>query len=325
MLGDFLSVLPPRVRDSLILNRKDISGLQELRFRAGQPVLAYVKGREYLLGKDGLFSEAGGGKCYICEKEEIEDIVSKASHYSVYACQEELRQGFFTLPGGHRLGITGQAVMEQGKIVTFRSILSICLRISHEKKDCSLPVLPFIFRDGKCPEKSNRDEFRNTLIIAPPGGGKTTLLRDIIRQVSNGTRFHSGMSVGVVDERWELGACYDGRIYNDLGSRTDILCGGNKPEGMRMLLRSMSPQVLAADEIGRDEDAGAVMEAGNSGCHVIASAHGNSLDELLVKSCFRTLHGEKTFGIYIILGNRRNPGQIRQIINGEEEILWKEK
>lgn len=345
-------MLPRRIRDSLLFLeeekvrygkqlmeqvkeredcRKDqIEGsLQELRFRAGCPVIAHFGGREYFLGKDGVTEKAGNA--FVCKREDIEDMTAKASSYSVYAYQEELKQGFFTLVGGHRLGLTGQAVMENGKIITFTNIQSLCLRIACEKKDCALPLLPFIFPKREpyrkeadiSKEKGNfKPEILNTLIISPPGGGKTTMLRDLIRQISNGTRFHEGMTVGVVDERQELGACFGGVPYNDLGIRSDVLCGGNKPEGMMLLIRSMSPQVIAADEIGRDEDALAVRNAGNSGCSVIASAHGCSLDDILEKSCFSTLYEEGTFGLYVILGNRKEPGKIRRILDAEGNVLF---
>lgn len=332
-MQDYLSVLPKCVKDSLMLLEKEKkrygkqvtgevkgleecreiqieNGLQELRFRTKCPIIVSFLGREYFLGKEGLTQEKK--EALVCEREDIEDIIAKASRYSVYAYQEELKQGFFTLTGGHRLGLTGQAVMENGKILTFTNILSLCLRIAHEKKDCALPLLPCIFQ---------RNEIKSILIISPPGGGKTTLLRDLIRQISNGTRFHEGMTVGVVDERWELGACFGGEVRNDLGIRTDVLCGGNKPEGMMLLLRSMAPQVIAVDEIGKDEDAFAIRNAGNSGCSVIASAHGSSFSEMLEKSCFRSLYEEKTFGLYVILGNRRQPGKIRQILDSEGRVL----
>lgn len=340
-LEDYLSVLPHHVRESLrghgVGNGKEKNYarqerlLQELRFRIGCPITACFGGQEYFLGEDGPCREKD--RAFICRREDIEDITAKASRYSVYAYQEELKQGFFTLPGGHRLGVTGGAVMENGRIITLSCILSLCLRIAHEKKDCALPLLPFIFQKREPDRKEAYDskekgdyvpEILNTLIISPPGGGKTTLLRDLIRQISNGTRFHSGMTVGVVDERWELGACFGGEIQNDLGIRSDVLCGGNKPEGMMMLLRSMSPQVIAADEIGGDEDAVSIRNAGNSGCNVIASAHGTCLSEILERSCFSTLHKERTFGLYVVLGNRRRPGQIRQILDKEGRILFSE-
>lgn len=350
-MQDYLSVLPRYVRDVLILLEESKikyekqglrqikglkesrkiqieDGLQELRFRTGCPVIVHFGGREYFLGKDGVTEKEN--EAFICKREDIEDITAKASSYSVYAYQEELKQGFFTLVGGHRLGLTGQAVMENGKIITFTNIQSLCLRIASEKKDCALPLLPYIFpqqEPGRMEDYNSKEknihipEILNTLIISPPGGGKTTILRDLIRQISDGTRFHGGMTVGVVDERWELGACFGGVMHNDLGIRSDVLCGGNKPDGMMLLLRSMSPQIIAADEIGSDEDALAIRNAGNSGCNVIASAHGTSLKDILEKNCFRTLYEEGTFGLYVILGNRRQPGKIRQILDREGNTL----
>ena len=153
----------------------------------------------------------------------------RSSNYSLYAYEYEMRQGFITIEGGHRVGMTGQAIIEDGKVKNLRYISSINLRMSHEIKGCADQVFSYIVSGGK---------MCHTLIVSPPRCGKTTLLRDMIRQISDGNRWIGGMSVGVVDERSEIGGCYMGVAQNQLGDRTDILDCCPKAEGMMMLIRS---------------------------------------------------------------------------------------
>ena len=230
-----LRVLPKEVRALLERERLPYAKLQEIRLRTDRPLLLICGGKERIIHdqRDGP---------YIVTREDIKEMIQYVSNYSLYAYEHEMRQGFITIEGGHRVGMAGQTILEDGRVKNLRYVSSVNLRISHEIKDCADPVFPYLVSGHKvC----------HTLIVSPPRCGKTTLLRDVIRQISDGNRWICGMAVGVVDERSEIGGCYMGVPQNQLGDRTDILDCCPKAEGMMMLIRSMGPQVIAVDEIGR--------------------------------------------------------------------------
>ena len=218
---------------------------------------------------------------------DIREMTEFISGYSMYACEDELRNGFITLKGGHRVGIAGEVVTENGKIKTMKNISSFNIRISRERKGCADRLVQYA--DG------------NLLIISPPRAGKTTLLRDLLRQISRKPM----ENVGIVDERSEIAACYRGRPENDVGERTDVLDCCPKPEGMLMLLRSMSPTVIGVDELGKKEDIDAVLRVVNCGVRVIATVHGENLEEIRRKEVFRELFREGLFRHYIILEKKQ--------------------
>lgn len=235
------------------------------------------------------------------------------SSYSLYAYENELRQGFITIEGGHRVGIAGQTILEEGKIKSLKYISSINIRVSHEVPGCAGKLFPYI---------TLNKQICHTLIISPPRCGKTTILRDLIRQISDGNEWVLGCTVGVVDERSELGACYLGTAQNDLGMRTDILNCCPKAEGMMMLIRSMAPQVIAVDEIGMQEDVHAVEYAMYCGCKMIATVHGNSIEEIQKKPLFEKMMREKKFERYIVLGNKDQVGEIEAIFDERGTFIF---
>lgn len=301
-------VLPRNVR--LLLNRErlDESHMQELRLRIGKPLLMVYKGRERMIEnqRDGP---------YIVTNEDIREMMEYVSNYSLYAYEQEMKQGFITIEGGHRVGITGQAIIENGRVKNLRHISSINLRMSHEALGCADPVFPYITQEGR---------LCHTLIASPPGCGKTTLLRDMIRQISDGNRWIGGMAVGVVDERSEIGGCFRGVPQNELGIRTDILDGCPKAEGMTMLIRSMSPAVLAVDEIGSAEDVHAIEHAMHCGCRMLATIHADSMEELRKKPLIDRMVAEKRFERYILLGKRERVGQISGLFDSRGSLLYSE-
>ena len=242
--------------------------IQEIKLRIGKPLIIIYRGKERMW------------KDVIVTKEEIKETLEYISNYSLYAYEHELKQGFITIEGGHRVGMAGQVIMEEGKIKNLKYISSINLRISHEVKNCADKIFPYI---------TYNKQMYHTLLISPPRCGKTTLLRDIIRQVSDGNMWVKGCTVGVVDERSELGGCYLGNPQNEMGVRTDILDRCPKAEGMIMLIRSMAPQVIAVDEIGAQEDVHAIEYAMHCGCKMLATAHGYSMEEIQRKPIFEKL------------------------------------
>jgi stage III sporulation protein AA len=229
---------------------------------------------------------------------------------SLYAVEDELRQGFVTVPGGHRVGLCGRAVVDGGKVRTLKYLTGLNFRISREVRGAADQVLPWLVRGPRA--------VYNTLIISSPRCGKTTLLRDLVRQISNGIPRlgFAGLTVGVVDERSEIAGCYQGIPQRDVGLRTDVLDACPKAEGMMMLLRALSPAVIATDEIGRREDVEALEEMLNAGVSILATAHGASVDDLRGRPVLRDLLGRRIVERFVVLEYRHGPGAVRAVVDG---------
>ena len=303
-----IRVLSESVQKIIEQERMDFSELQEIRLRIGQPVTVLYQNEELILPT--MYSEKKR-----LGKQEMKETIEHISNYSLYAYEHELKQGFITIEGGHRVGMAGQVIMEGGKIKNMKYISSINIRVSHEVLDCANKIFPYI---------TYNKQMYHTLIISPPRCGKTTLLRDVIRQISDGNRWIKGCTVGVVDERSELGGCYLGVIQNNLGMRTDILDRCPKADGMIMLIRSMVPQVVAVDEIGAKEDVHAIEYAMHCGCKMLATAHGDSMEEICKKPIFEKLIREKRFERYVILSNRYRLGGIEAVYDENGDLIYRE-
>ncbi len=232
---------------------------------------------------------------------EMHHIVDRISQGSIYAWEEEFRQGYLTLSGGHRVGLAGKGVLEQGRIRTLKQISGLNIRIARSVPGAANALIPRVMEGGR---------LHNTLLVSPPGCGKTTMLRDLIRQLSNGIPEQQipGINIGVVDERSELAGCVNGIPQLDVGLRTDVLDGCPKSEGIRMLIRSMGPQAVAADEIGTAADAAALEEALQSGVAIMTTAHGNGMQDLLRHPVLKHLVMQECFPVIVSL--RWEHGQI---------------
>ena len=241
-------------------------------------------------------------------------ILQLISNYSIYAIEDELRNGYITLKGGFRVGLAGQTVLENGRIKTLKNINSFNFRISREIKGVADRVMPMITED---------DQIMHTIIISPPGMGKTTLLRDIARQFSNGFQNFEGVKVSIVDERSEISGSYKGVPQNDIGYQTDVLVACPKAEGIMLLIRSMSPDVIITDEIGRREDMKAIEEALNAGVKIITSAHGNNLKDVLSRPILKEVVNSGFFHRILVLGNSKGIGTLEKVYDARsmKELL----
>lgn len=307
-LNEITGVLPDRLK-AVILERLEVNStdiyisdvnrrfyviykkLQEIRLRVNKPFAVTYDGSEK------MFNDV------IVSVEEIRQCIQYISSYSVYAYRNDIKRGFITIQGGHRAGLAGQAVFDAEKMTDQKNISFINIRVAHEICGCADKLMDFIWKDG-C--------LKHTLIISPPACGKTTMLRDIIRQLSYGDNRHCGIRIGVVDERSELAACYEGIPQNDLGPRTDVLDQAYKADGMLLLLRSMSPQLIAVDELGGPDDIRSVKYLMHCGCVVFATIHGYSLDEVIKRMELREIIGTCGFSRIITLCAVNGAGSVKE-------------
>lgn len=308
----FLQIFAAGIRKMLQTSGMRQEKLQEVRLRAGRPLLVLYDGSEFALtGEGNLTKKIEEG--YQVRREDLNETLECVSGYSLYAFDEEMKQGFITIQGGHRVGLAGKIVMDGSKVQCIRHISFLNVRLSHEIRGCADEVLPYVIKDR---------EVCHTLIVSPPRCGKTTLLRDLIRQISDGSGLASGKTVGVVDERSEIGGSYQGIPQNDLGMRTDVLDCCTKSEGMMMLLRSMAPQVIAVDEIGDAKDSQAMESVIHCGCKLLATVHGNSIEDIRQKPLLGQLMRMHTFERYIVLGKGTEGGVVQEIFDDRGTRLY---
>lgn len=293
MIENVLKYFPAELQRQ-ILNTKVNDNLKEIRIRAYQKVCLEYYNLEVFLE-------------YVSTTTDILNILVNISKNSIYAIQNDINNGFVVVPGGHRIGICGEAVISNGKIINVKNINSMNIRISTQVFGAANKILPYVIKNSKT--------IRNTLIVSPPGCGKTTILRDLIRQLSNGVENlnFKGKNIGVVDERGEIASVYFGKSGLDLGKRTDVMSNCSKSTGIDMLVRSMGLDIIATDEIGQKEDIEAILRASLSGVGMIFTMHASSVEDVYQNKNVSCLLNNGIFECIVVLSNKNGAGTIENI------------
>ncbi|MDO4815392.1 MAG: stage III sporulation protein AB [Bacillota bacterium] len=275
------SLLPINLCGELLVMPERIqANAEELRVRAGRPVAVLSEGREY---------EVAPNYKICCD--DLYSILEKATFASFHSVENELAKGFITVGGGIRIGICGTAIYKSGKLSSIKNFSSMAIRIPHDIIGCSSEIC----------EKINSHELKSALIISPPGYGKTTFARDYIRNLSK-----KGFRVSVADERCELCAVMDGVPQYDIGPCTDVMNGVSKSDAVMMMLRSMTPHIIAMDEISEPEDVRAVSAASGCGIKLLATAHAAEIDDLRRRPVYRELLNMNIFDCAVIISKAEN-------------------
>ena len=312
MVKGLVTVFPTSIRPRM--RKINWDGLEEIRVRIGWPVeLIYGNHNEWLGNYDSMI-----------DRQCLDEMLNYITGYSIYSMDEEIKQGYITFSGGHRIGITGHATYEalrdtrEHRITNIIDIGGLNIRIAHERKGCAEKIVPHL-RKGS--------SIYNTIFFAAPGAGKTTYLRDTIRILSEGMRSgdmiqHQGFKVCVIDERSEIAACVEGKAQNDLGKRTDILDACPKEIGMKMVLRTMSPDIIAVDEIGKEEEFVLLEQMRCSGVKILGTVHAGDMQEVLRNPMIRD--GVKSGAIerFVELIRQDNGQRKYRIYDGQGTLLW---
>ncbi|HEY8463018.1 MAG TPA: stage III sporulation protein AA [Bacillota bacterium] len=311
-----LAFFPSEIRSILArVSSKLQPHIYEIRFRSNQPLeLVYSTGAAWLSPTGELVREAKAA--VRIGPQQLRNVVNALTAGSFYALEEAIAQGYLALPGGFRAGFAGHAVHEGGKIRLIRDISSLNFRIARAFPGIARQLLPLLWKEGR---------FLKTLILAPPAAGKTTLLREIIREVSTGVPEYQipGIRVGLVDERSEIAGSFQGEPQLDVGCRTDVLDGCTKQAGVYLLLRAMNPELIATDEIGTVEDFKVIEDIINTGVSFIATAHARNLTEAICRAGLKQILELGMVERVIVLSNRLGAGTIENVkagIAGPE--LW---
>ena len=315
-MEDVLDYLAENIKNEIKKYMSNIQNIEEIRLRTNKPIILKNSNGNNLL-------------IHLVSKEELLETFQKVCEQSIYSYQKQICEGFITIKGGHRVGITGSCVIDNGKIININYISSLNFRIAREKKDVSNKILKYIL---------NENDVNNTLIISKPGCGKTTILRDLVRKIS------TKKTCGIVDERGEIAAMYKGEPQNDIGilsdvmdnctksdgmkmlirsmSPDDVMDNCTKSDGMKMLIRSMSPEVIVCDEIGNKQDIEAINYAMCSGVKGIFTAHGNNLEEIMLNEQINQLLEKYIVQIIIVLDDKKR-GEIKSIYKLENKSYIK--
>lgn len=287
-------ILPDNLRE--VFTTLPIDRVYEIRLRANAPIVVCISGRNFVMDKVRI------------TRTDIDTIIHKASNYSIYAVNEQIKQGFITIHGGVRIGLCGEVVSDGAEMRTIKNVSSLNIRIPHQVRGCSYPVLPYIF----APERPLK-----TLIISPPGAGKTTFLRDLACQV--GDKYNL-LNTLILDERGEIAASHLGENQLDVGM-ADVMTGCAKSYGFDSGIRSMRPDVIITDEIATKNDVEMVRQAARSGVCIFASVHASGIDEIRLKPNFIDIISERVFDRYVVLAVKDSAGTVMGVYDANLKLL----
>ncbi|ASN05277.1 stage III sporulation protein AA [Virgibacillus necropolis] len=291
-MDEIVRLFPEHIKDAIQRKVQDRwTELQEIRFRLNQPIeLIYDSKIDWIHSvkpesQDGIF------------------VLNQLSNFSLYRMEDELREGYITIEGGHRVGLAGKVNTLGGTVKAIQHITFFNIRIAKQKINVASPIIPYMYKE----------KYMNTLFIGAPQTGKTTLIRDIVRLIATGWKDIPAKKVAVIDERSEIGGSIKGVPQHNVGIRTDVMDACPKAEGMMMMIRSMSPDVLVVDEIGSKKDVQALMEAILAGVVVVCSVHGQTLEEIKKRPSMQTLFQQNVFKRFVLLEKNQQPGFVHAI------------
>ena len=295
ILRCFPTKISKKIEGYFLSENTNLNLLEEIRIRTNRPIILKI-------GKEERKIE------HIVNQEEILETLQHICDNSIYSYQTQICNGYITMQGGHRVGITGNVIMKEGKVTNINYVSSLNFRIAKQVIGSSTKLIPYVI-------KEEENSIYNTLIVSPPGVGKTTILRDLVRKLSNGIEQirYKGINIGVVDERGEIAAMYRGVPQNDIGIRTDVLDNVSKALGLTMLIRSMAPKVIVADEIGNKDEVKPIMYAICSGIKGIFTAHGSSIEDIKINPTLRELSENGVFERIIFLSDTKEKGNIEKV------------
>lgn len=294
------NILPTNIFEILSKTLK-FAKLYELRLRVNQPICVNYANNFYFLSLEGLTNLEENA--IICSKNLIDSVVLKASNFSLYTINEDIKRGYITLNNGIRIGLVGEVVSENDIVKTIKDFNALNIRIPHEVKNCSLNVINYLIENG---------QVLNTLIVSSPCGGKTTFIRDLCYQISSR---NFPLNILLLDERNEISATNKGFSTMNVGKFTDVLLYSTKKMGFENGIRSMSPNIIVTDEIANKEDCDGLLYASNCGINLIATTHAKDISDLKEKNIFNEIIRKKIFKRFVVLSRKNGAGTIEGVFD----------
>lgn len=301
IMEEILRLFPDDIKRIIDKQVGDWGQLQEIRFRLYKPVELIFNNQTTLL------------ESVIPTKEDGIYLLNQLSQFSLYRMEDELREGYITIEGGHRVGLAGKVNTLKGTVKAIQYITFFNIRIAKQMLGVSRSVLPHVY------DQKNGTYF-NTLIIGAPQTGKTTLIRDLARSIATKSNTFPDKKVGIIDERSEIAASLNGIPQHNVGVRSDVMDACPKAEGMMMMIRSMSPEIIIVDEIGSSQDVHALLEAIHAGVTIFCTIHGQSITDLKRRPSLRPLFDQQVFKRYVLLSQKGAP-VIQHVLDNEEKIM----